>query len=298
MISRIKIILQHFSQILMVIFQKKDILWSLIWIIGIFILWLWNILFLNTPDFQQLKLGVYHSCLISLVVILISTMIGWLFAISLYFTKKSKWGILYTGLTFFVNFIRSVPQIIGILLCYYVITILMQEKNLENIYLIMLFMAISISLFQFTEILDLISERIQYYRQSDFFNAMLVCGIKERVIINSEILLKNSLGHILNKLIALFGSTIFLQCSVDFIISVGLSTKVSAVNFPITLGNLLARIDSKQDILAIGHTLMNPTYFTHLFFEHLQGISIAFIIVFSLLCIYKIVNGLSARFEI
>jgi ABC-type dipeptide/oligopeptide/nickel transport system permease subunit len=174
----------------------------------------------------------------------------------------------------------------------------MQERTLENIYLIMLLMALSISLFQFTEIVDLISERIQFYKQTDFFNAMLVCGIKENVIINSEILLKNSIGHIINKFIALFGGTIFLQCSVDFIISVGLSTKVSAVNFPITLGNLLARIDSKQDILAIGHTLMNPTYFSHLFFEHLQGISIAFIIVFSLLCIYKIVNGLSARLEI
>ena len=75
------------------------------------------------------------------------------------------------------------------------------------------------------------------------------------------------------------------------ILSIGLSTKISSVNFPITLGNLLARIDSKQDILAIGHSLMNPTYFSNLFFEHLQGITIAFIIVFTLICIYKISNA-------
>ena len=161
----------------------------------------------------------------------------------------------------------------------------------------MFLMAFSIATFQFLEIMDLLVERIDFYRKTDFFNALLVCGVKELKIINKEIFLKSSRGHILNKLIALFGSTIFLQCSIDFILSIGLSTKISSVNFPLTLGNLLARIDSKQDILAIGHTLMNPTYFSNLFFEHLQGITIAFVIVFTLLCIYKISNALMERLE-
>ena len=171
----------------------------------------------------------------------------------------------------------------------------MLNEIISSTFVIIVLMAFAISLFQFLEIVDLIHERISYFRKSDFFNAMLVCGIKERTIINSEILLKSSLGHILNKLIAIFGSTIFLQCSVDFILSVGLSTKVSSVNFPVTLGNLLARIDSKQDILAIGHTILNPSYFGNLFFEHLQGITIALLLVFSLVCIYKISDGFTKR---
>lgn len=158
-------------------------------------------------------------------------------------------------------------------------------------------MAISIASFQFLEVMDLLNERIEYFKKTDFFNALLVCGVKERTIINKEIFIKNSRAHILNKLIAVFGSSIFLQCSIDFILSIGLSTQISAVNFPITLGNLLARIDSKQDILAIGHTLMNPSYFGNLFFEHLQGITISFIIVFSLICMYKISNAIMERIE-
>ena len=124
---------------------------------------------------------------------------------------------------------------------------------------------------------------------------MRVCGISENRIINYDILRKNSSIHILNKLIAIFGSAIFLQCTIDFIISVGLSTQISSVNLPTTLGSLLAKIDSKQDILAIGNTLTNPGYFSHIFFEHLQGVTVAFLIVFSLLCIYKISNGYTER---
>jgi ABC-type dipeptide/oligopeptide/nickel transport system permease subunit len=174
----------------------------------------------------------------------------------------------------------------------------MEKEIINNVFIISFAIALSISIFMFLEIGDLIRERIRFYRKSDFFNAMLVCGIKERVIINREILWKNSIIHIINKSIALFGNAIFLICSIDFILSVGLSTRINAVNFPVTLGSLLARIDSKQDILAIGHTLTHPAYFANLFFTHLQGISIAFLIVFTLLCIYRISNGFSERYEL
>jgi hypothetical protein len=76
---------------------------------------------------------------------------------------------------------------------------------------------------------------------------------------------------------------------------VGLSARANEVTLPITLGNLLATIDSKQDILAIGNSLTHPAYAIHLFFEHLQGVTIAFCIVFSLLCIYHIANGYAER---
>ena len=156
-------------------------------------------------------------------------------------------------------------------------------------------MSLTISLFVFYEIVDMLRERIAYYRTLDYYDAMLVCGIKESRIINHEIILKNSLAHLLNKLIYLFGITIFLQCSVDFIISIGLTQEASTVNFPYTLGSLLAKIDSKQDILAIGYTLTNPEYIRNLFFQHLQGITIAIIIIFSLFCIYQIANNYAER---
>lgn len=280
------------------IFQNKDYFWSFIWITGLFLLWIWNLLFLNRPDFEQIKLGLFNTFIVSFIVIILSLILGWIFGLTLYFLEKARIPIFYSIINFIVNIIRSIPQIIGILILYFFITLLMQSEIVTSNYTIIFLMALSISFFLFLEITDLIRERIQFFRKSDFFDAMLVCGIKEKTIINSEILWKSSVNQILNKLISIFGSAIFLQCSVDFILSVGLSTKVSAVNFPVTLGNLLARIDSKQDILAIGHTIMNPSYFSYLFFEHLQGITIAFLIVFSLLCINKITEGFSDRLEL
>ena len=124
---------------------------------------------------------------------------------------------------------------------------------------------------------------------------MRVCGIPDRRIVNFDILWKNSRLHILNKLIAVLGYAVFLQCSVDFIISVGLSTDVNEVTLPPTLGSLLATIDSKQDILAVGYTLTHPLYAGNLLFEHLQGITVAFLIVFSLFSIHAIAKGYAER---
>jgi ABC-type microcin C transport system permease subunit YejE len=156
-------------------------------------------------------------------------------------------------------------------------------------------MALIIALFVFLEIFDLLRERIHYFRRLDFFDAMRVCGITERYIINREIIWRSSRIHMMNKMIAIFGISIFLLCSVDFIISVGLSTDVSSVNLPVTLGSLLAKIDSKQDILAIGYSLTHLGYIIRLPFEHLQGISVSFIIVFTLVCMYQIGNGFARR---
>jgi ABC-type dipeptide/oligopeptide/nickel transport system permease subunit len=160
---------------------------------------------------------------------------------------------------------------------------------------VFILMAGCMSLFIFNELADLMTERIAYYQQLDFYNAMRVCGISEWRIINADILLKNSRLHIINKLIAVFGMAVFLQCSVDFIISVGLSNQVSALDLPATLGSLLANIDSKQDILAIGYTLTHPWYVGNLFFKNLQGISVALVLVYTLICIYKISNEYAER---
>ena len=280
------------------LYRQKDKLWLSIWTTGIVTLWIWNRIFLNNPAFERIQSAFIHTCLIAALVIAFCCILGWGAAVGLYVLERSQKQGLALALSFLLNVIRSIPQIIGVLVGYVFITMMLRQEVLQSELLVMILMAIVTSLFVFPELADLIRERIDHYHTLDFVNAMLCCGISEHRIIHVEILWKNSLVHIINKLIAIFGIAIFLQCSVDFIISVGLSTNVSPVNLPITLGSMLARIDSKQDILAIGYTLTHLTYLPNLFFQHLQGLTTAFLIVFTLLSIFHIANGFAKRYGV
>ncbi|MCF8242696.1 MAG: hypothetical protein K9J16_15060 [Melioribacteraceae bacterium] len=277
------------------IYHQKDKLWAVVWLTGLSILWIWDALFLNTPAFIRLQNAIINTFLISLMVVVFSLIFGWALSISIFFLKERKKHNSHLLLSFFTNLVRSVPQIIGVLIGYILLTVFIQNGIFVSQFGQIIWIAFVISLMVFLEVGDLITERISYFRKSDFFNAMLCCGISESRIINYDILWKNSLSHIIHKLISIFGISIFLLCSVDFIVSVGLSTNVSLTNFPVTLGNLLAKMDSKQDILAIGKSITDPFYSINIFFRHLQGVSTAFIIVFSLICIYKISNGFVDR---
>ncbi len=277
------------------LYKKKDQWWLLTGSIIFLLLWVWDRLFLNAPALRFLQIGFLNTLIISTLVILISLILAWVIIQKMFFFRGRNWAWAELLLTFFLNLIRSIPQIVGVLLGYVLITILLQLSILTASWQTLLLMAAIIALFVFLELVDLMQERITFYQSLDFYNAMKVCGISSFRIINFNILWKNSRGHILNKLIALFGVSIFLQCSVDFIISVGLSTKVSALNLPVTLGSLLAKIDSKQDILAIGYSFSHPARLSRLFLQHLQGISVAFSIVFLLIMIYKISNGYAER---
>jgi ABC-type dipeptide/oligopeptide/nickel transport system permease subunit len=187
---------------------------------------------------------------------------------------------------------------IGILIGYVALTVLIANDVLRNPGLQVAWTALLISLVTFTELTDVILERIEHYRRTDFYNALLVSGMREARIVNVEILWTNSLAHILHKLIQTFGMAIFLQASIDFIVSVGLSTDVSLSNFPATLGNLLATIDSKQDILAISVLFDDPSYLAVLPLRHAQGLSVAFLIVFTLYCVYRLGNALVRRYHL
>ncbi len=275
----------------------KDNRWLLIWISGLFILWIWDLIFLNRPAFIAVQSAFFNTLFVALLGSVLALAFAWLTTNALYFSSRRSQH-LYAGLRFVTDLIRSVPQIIGILLLYVLLTGMIQKDMITASATILILMALIIAVFVFPETTDLMLERIEHFRRRDFFNAMLVCGISEWRIVNYEILWKNSRIHLFNKLIAVIGMTVFLQSSIDFIVSVGLSTEISTLNFPNTLGSLLAKIDSKQDILAIGHTLLNPGYVSKLFFNHLQGISVAFLIVFSLLCIYRIADGFARRHRI
>jgi len=275
-------------------YNHKDRYWFMIWILGLMIIWIWNISFLNKPALHQLEYGFINTLIISLLVIMFSIVLAWSTALLYHFVHQ-HFPRVQIVLVFFINLIRSIPQIVGILMGYVILTLFIQEGILNSNLLILVFMAFIIAVFIFLEVYDLLRERITYFSRRDFFDAMRVCGITERYIINREIIWRSSRIHLMNKLIAIFGISIFLLCSVDFIISVGLSTDVSSVNLPVTLGSLLAKIDSKQDILAIGYSLTHWGYVIRLPFEHLQGITVATIIVFSLVCFYQISNGYARR---
>lgn len=278
--------------------DQPDRRWALIWLTGLVLLWVWNVRYLNAPALRKITAGFGNTMLIAFLSVALSFLTAWGIINLLHHLYKEERRPVYLIVVFLLNLLRSVPQVIGVLLGYVGIALLLEKSIITLSWSIVLLLAAIVSVFIFLELVDLMRERIEFYRKLDFYNAMIVCGIAERRIINFDILWKNSRTHILNKLIALFGAAIFLQCSVDFIISVGLSTDVAAVNLPATLGSLLAKLDSKQDILAVGYALFHPTYLPELFFTHLQGITIAFLIVFTLLCVYKITNGLAERYHL
>ena len=273
----------------------KDKLWLFTWLIVVAFVGIWDTLFLNRPALKQVVAGFINTFFISLLVIIVTLFFSWCMTLLLHYFESKKTKVGYLLVTFLLNLLRSIPQIVGILFGYILVAYLIGKGILKSNLVIFPLLACIMSLFIFLEVVDLMRERIDYYKKLDFFHAMLVCGIPERRIINFDILWKNSRIHIFNKLISVFGIAVFLQCSVDFIISVGLSTGVNSVNLPTTLGSLLAKIDSKQDILAIGHTLTHPGYIGNIFFGHLQGVTVAFLIVFTLLSIYNISNGYAER---
>ena len=279
-------------------FEKKDKIWLLTWAGVVLLVWLWDMLFLNRPALRQIEEGFINTLIISSLVIVFSVIFAWLVIFTDILINNMRFRGLRLLITFILNLLRSIPQIVGILAGYIALTYLITSGIITNQFLIITLIALIISVFIFQEIVDLMRERIDYFKRSDFFNAMSVCGISEFRIVNIDILWKNSRIHLLNKLISIFGIAVFLQCSVDFIVSVGLSTDISRVNLPATLGGLLAKIDSKQDILAIGQLFTNPLYIGRIFVEHLQGITIAFLIVFTLLSSYKISNGYSERYRL
>jgi ABC-type dipeptide/oligopeptide/nickel transport system permease subunit len=278
--------------------SQRHVQWTIIWAAGIAVLWGWDLLFLNRPAFALVRTALFNSLLGGALVVTFSMILGWAVALLVYFQDQRGRHLVHLVLTFVFNLIRSVPQIVGILLGYVLLTTLIIGDVLRSPLLQLLSMSLVVSVFVFLDVADLIAERIGHFKKLDFVDAMLCCGIPEHRIINVEILRKNSLAHLVHKAVAVFGMAIFLQCSIDFIISVGLSTEVSSVNFPVTLGSLLARMDSKQDILAISMVFSHVSYVETLFTRHLQGLNIAGMIVYTLICTYNIANGLVRRYHL
>jgi len=278
--------------------DKKDVLWAVSWAIGLALTWVWLDLFLNDRARTLVGAACLHTLAGAAAAVALALLSGWGTALLLHFLESSRRRVAYLGVSFVLNLLRSVPQIVGMLIGYVIVTGLTLNEALASDASLILATSCVTALFIFQEVVDLIRERIRHFESLEFVSALLVCGIPSRVIINREILLKNSMAYLVQKSVALFGRAIFLICSIDFIVSVGLSSEVSLSNLPVTLGSMLAKLDSKQDILAIGSALTDLSVVPTLFVEHLQGISVAFLIVYTLLCVYRIANGLMERYRL
>lgn len=277
---------------------RKDLLWSALWVGGLALTWAWLGLYLNTPARILVGAACVHTFGGAAAAVALAFVMGWGAALFLHFLESSRRRAAYLALSFLLNLLRSVPQIVGMLIGYVIVTGLTLNESLTSDTSRILATSLVTALFVFQEVVDLIRERIRHFESLEFVSALLVLGVPSAVIINREILLKNSVAHLVQKSVALFGRAIFLICSIDFIISVGLSTEVSLSNLPVTLGSMLAKLDSKQDILAIGTALTDLRVVPTLFVEHIQGISVAFLIVYTLLCVYRIANGLMERYRL
>lgn len=274
--------------------KRKDLFWFGIWIFGILFVFLWDFIFLNKPALNLVGKAAINTSVISVFVMIFSLIFGWITAmIREYYEENNK--LIGYYFNFIIDLIRSVPQIILILLGYIILTHLIKVEIIKSTSFILLFISFIISGSIFIEIADVINERINFFKRKDFYNSLIVNGVSPFKIINVEILIKNSLSNIFHKVISVFGITIFLQVSIDFIISVGLSSQVSLMNFPVTIGSLLAKLDSKQDILALGKLFSDPFYFYEIITTHLQGITLAFLTVFTLFCLYKISTNYMLR---
>ncbi len=272
-----------------------DAFWLVVWVLGLSLVIGWDVLFLNAPALRQFLSALTNSLLAGGLVVGFSLLLGWISGTWLFLAERRNRRIGYLLGSFVLNLVRSVPQIVGMLAGYVVLTFVIERNSGLDSSTLLLWMSVITSLVVFYDVTDLIHSRIAQFAALDFYPAMLCSGVRESRIVNIEILWKNSRAQLLQGMIAVFGMAVFLQCSIDFVLSVGLSTDVSATNFPITLGSLLATMDSKQDILAIGTVLTSPSYLPQLFTRHLQGMSVAFAITFTLLCVHNIGSGFVRR---
>jgi len=271
--------------------------WLIYWLGGVLVLFGWDAVFLNQQAYHQLLRAFFNTIGLGLMVVFWAVGLGWLLS----FIQAWLDDYYPTRAIIFVvikNQFRSVPQILGIILGYIILSRLQVAGNLQSRMMLLFWMAFIIGLFIFPEVSDMLGERISYFRKSAFFDALLLSGVSLVSIINLEIIWRNSRLYLLNKMVAIFSMAVFLLCSVDFVFSVGLSNTVQVVNFPRTLGSLLAKIDSKQDILAMGSVLWNPSDLPKIFFSHLQGFSVAFLIIFTIIAWFKIGNEIARRFRL
>ncbi len=271
--------------------KARDVFWLAVFVSGMAFIFVWNLFFLNGEAFSDWLGAVFYTYSVAFAAAAIAFFVAWRIAL-FYETAKSAGKtetIFAIGLL--LDALKSLPQIIVLLLGYSVMIFYLKNSGVAQF----VWLAFVLALAFVNDVFEEMRSRVEFFRKSDFYDAMLVAGVKEKRIINRDILARNSLAHLTNRAIIIFSSSVFLLCSVDFIISVGLSSQLSLSGLPKTLGNILANAASKEDILAVRELFANPLYLKEIFTTHLQGVSAGLTLVFTLVSAFKISNGLIER---
>lgn len=290
--------MNHFEKFIYHFYKDKVNWWLLILFFGLMVFIGWTGVFLNSSAFSRVWVGFFNTIYLSVIVVVMTIGSGWLLAWLFSWGEMNKQVWISHIIRWIITAIRSVPQLILLLVGLMVMTVAIQNEWLTGSFFILLGFSFLISFVVVPDVTDMLLDRITYFRQSDFVSAMRLSGISDHRILNIDIIWKNGRLHLLNHSVIIFSTSVFLLCSLDFILSVGLSTSVSAVNFPHTMGSVLAKMDSKQDILMISTVLSNPSYIGDLFIRHLQGISTAGLIVFILITLNQLGNAIAGKFKL
>jgi len=173
-----------------IFFSKSDPakFWFRIMIVGLLLIYLWNAAFLYESGFKRWQAALFNSIFVSFVASLLSIFLGWFFSYYKYINEYLDKVVVSKTIIFFIDAIKSIPQVIGALTGYAILTNLTaRDYNLSSFVLLIL-LSFILGLFLFVEAYDMFNERIAYYKDKDFISALRVLGMKESSIINKEIL--------------------------------------------------------------------------------------------------------------
>ena len=110
------------------VYRRKDILWLLIWIGGMMLLWLWDVVFLNEPALERIQTAFLNSLLTGSIVVVFSLILGWFAGVGMHLLERSHWRKVLGIAKLAVNVLRSIPQIIAVLIGYVVLTVFLHEE--------------------------------------------------------------------------------------------------------------------------------------------------------------------------
>ena len=128
---------------------RGDTRWMAVWLAGLAVVGIWDVLFLNRPALALVVEGFLNTVQIALMVLVFTLIYGWVATICLHFFHVRRHRLALLATTFMLNIIRSIPQIVGVLVGYVIIAGLIGNEVLTSNAVIFPLMAAIMSLFIF-----------------------------------------------------------------------------------------------------------------------------------------------------
>lgn len=98
---------------------RPHIAWLYIWIVGFSTIYFWCSQFLFDGSFSRLKEGLINSLIISVLSICFALFLAWIMVQFSFRYRENK--LVSAIILFFMNGLKSIPQIIGLLICYFLV---------------------------------------------------------------------------------------------------------------------------------------------------------------------------------